>query len=369
MEQRLIHTPEGVRDIYGAELARRKDIAERMLKALKLYGCREIETPVFEYFDIYSKETGTTPSRELYKFFDREGDTLVLRPDLTPPAARCAVKYFLDGTDSVRLCYSGKVFQNTLNLQGKLKETTQIGAEIMGEPSTDADAEILAMAAETLRAAGFEEFTISMGDVDFFKGLCEEAGLSGENILKLREYISIKNYYGAAQMLEHRNVDRRISELMINAGDVVNAADLSDIREATTSKKAVAALDRLIKIYSLMEKKGLGRYISIDLGMLSKFNYYTGLIFRAYTYGAPDAIVKGGRYDGLLASFGKDVPATGCVFLLDDIMSALRDRGQKTTEEEIQRFEYNEDNREEVLSKVAGLRAEGIPAYGVFKGK
>ncbi len=366
MEQKLIHTPEGVRDIYGSELSARKKISEKILETFRLYGCREIKTPTFEYFDIFSNEIGTTPSRELYKFFDKEGDTLVLRPDFTPSAARCAVKYFLESSDSIRLSYHGDAFANTSNLQGKLKETTQIGAEFIGEGDAYADADILSMVIETLKNTGFKDFTLSIGEVDFFKGLCEEAALSDESVLKLREQISIKNYYGAAEMLEHRNVKKEITDLIINSGDVISADDLGSILEKCSNDKSKKAIERLIKIYSLMQERGFADYISIDLGMLSKFNYYTGLIFKAYVYGAGDAIVKGGRYDGLLQKFGKDAPAVGCVFLLDDLMGALE--GIKTEDNEPVVITYTDKDRKEALEKINALRLEGRAAYGIYKG-
>ena len=88
--------------------------------------------------------------------------------------------------------------------------------------------------------------------------------------------------------------------------------------------KSLAAIERLESIYKIIEGYGLAKYVSFDLGMLSKFHYYTGVLFKAYTYGVGDAIVKGGRYDNLLGSFGKESPAVGFVFLVDDILNAYK---------------------------------------------
>lgn len=129
MSQRLLHTPEGVRDLYGTEYARKQQVELRLKESLRLWGYRDIQTPTFEFFDIFSREIGTTPSKELYKFFDKEGNTLVLRPDFTPSIARCAAKYFCEEQAPLRFSYLGNSFTNTSNLQGKLKEVTQMGAE------------------------------------------------------------------------------------------------------------------------------------------------------------------------------------------------------------------------------------------------
>ena len=103
--RQLVHTPEGVRDIYGKEYAKKLAVEDFIHKQLNLYGYQDIQTPTFEFFDVFSKEIGTTPSKELYKFFDKEGNTLVLRPDFTPSMARCAAKYFMDEDIPIRFCY------------------------------------------------------------------------------------------------------------------------------------------------------------------------------------------------------------------------------------------------------------------------
>lgn len=116
-------------------------VSEEILGQIHSYGYEDIQTPAFEFFDVFSNEIGTTPSRELYKFFDKDGDTLALRPDFTPSIARCAAKYFMEDSTPLRLCYSGNTYTNNSNLQGKLKEMTEIGAELISDDSVYADAE------------------------------------------------------------------------------------------------------------------------------------------------------------------------------------------------------------------------------------
>ena len=127
MNKKILHTPEGVRDIYGKEYARKLAVENRLAEVIKSYGYEDIQTPTFEFFDVFSQKIGTTPSNELYKFFDKEGNTLVLRPDFTPSIARCVAKYFMEEQVPIRFSYNGNTFTNTSNLQGKLKEVTQMG--------------------------------------------------------------------------------------------------------------------------------------------------------------------------------------------------------------------------------------------------
>ena len=108
----LLHTPEGVRDVYNGECAKKLAVQERMHKVLHSHGFHDIQTPMFEFFDIFNKERGTVASKNMYKFFDREGNTLVLRPDITPSIARCVAKYYKEEELPIRLCYMGNTFIN-----------------------------------------------------------------------------------------------------------------------------------------------------------------------------------------------------------------------------------------------------------------
>ena len=143
MNNDLLHTPDGMRDTYGQELARKQRVVDRIRDRVRLYGYEDIQTPSLEFYDVFSSEVGTTPVKELYKLLDNEGNLLVLRPDFTPAVARCAAKYFSDEKEPIRFTYAGSVFGNASSLQGKLCETTQMGAELINEPSVYADAEIL----------------------------------------------------------------------------------------------------------------------------------------------------------------------------------------------------------------------------------
>ena len=169
MNDSRLHTPEGVRDIYGKECKNKHFLINTMEETVKRYGYSFIETPSFEFIDIFGSEVGTTPSKELYKFFDREGNTLALRPDMTPSIARAASKFFDPDIKPVRLSYYGNVFVNNNSYQGRLKESTQLGCEFMGDNSIDADSEIIALAVNNLLKVGLADFQISIGHVDIFQ--------------------------------------------------------------------------------------------------------------------------------------------------------------------------------------------------------
>ena len=324
MGKRLVHTPEGVRDIYGKEYSNKQNIQRLFGEKLHSFGYQPIQTPTFEFFDVFSREIGTTPSKELYKFFDKEGNTLVLRPDFTPSIARCAAKYFMDETIPLRFCYAGNNFINTNNLQGKLKETTQMGAELIGDDSPEADAEMIAMLVEALLNAGLKEFQVSIGQIDYFKGLCANANLDEETELALREFISNKNEFGAQELLLNKNISDESIKTLLSVSSLFGSEEiLEKAMEYADNPRSKKAIERLMQVYELLKIYDVDQYISFDLAMVSKYNYYTGVIFNAYTYQAGSAIAKGGRYDNLLEKFGKPAPATGFVVNIDDLVSAL----------------------------------------------
>ena len=324
MKKSLLHTPEGVRDIYGEEYARKLIIEQKLHETISLYGYQDIQTPTFEFFDVYSREIGTTPSSQLYKFFDKEGNTLSLRPDFTPSCARCAAKYFMDETKPIRLTYSGNTFTNTSNLQGKLKEVTQLGAELMMEPSVEADAEMISIIIDAMKSCGLKNFQITIGEVEYFKGICSQAGLNEEVELNLRDFISAKNYFGAQELLTQQKVRKDYAQVLLRLADTVQgASDLTEAKVLVDNERSLRAIERLEQLYSVLCEYGVEKYISFDLGLLSRYNYYTGVIFKGYTYGVGDAVVTGGRYDKLLSHFGKNAPAIGFVFVVDDLLEAL----------------------------------------------
>lgn len=362
VNRNLLHTPEGVRDIYGSEYAGKLKLEELIHQKLKRFGYHDIQTPSFEFFDVFSREIGTTPSRELYKFFDKEGNTLVLRPDFTPSMARCAAKYFMEEEFPIRFCYLGNTFTNISALQGKLCEVTQMGAELIGDGSVAAEAEMIAMLVCCLKSTGLKQFQVSIGQVDYFRGICEAAGLTEDTELALRENVSGKNIFGVEDILKEEHISEAHREALLKITELFGSVEILDkAEELVTNERSVKAVGRLKELYRLLTVYKVEQYVSFDFGMLSKYHYYTGVIFRAYTYGIGDAIVKGGRYDNLLKTFGKDEPAVGFVVVLDDLMSALASQNIVIqTEENNALLVYEKEYFEEALSRAEELREKGV---------
>lgn len=360
MNSKLLHTPVGVRDIYNDECYDKLLIQNRIHKIFKEYGYSDIQTPTFEFFDIFNKERGSVALKNMYKFFDREGNTLVLRPDMTPSIARASAKYFMDEEMPIRLCYVGNAFINNSEYQGKLKEFTQIGSELLGDNTSDADAEVIAMVIESLLKAGLTEFQIEIGQPEFFKGIVEKAGLDADTIEELRELLENKKYFGVEDVLEKANVPQEDREVFLKFQEFVGSVEM--IQAAKTlniNDKSKAALERLEKLYSILVIYGYEKYISFDLSMLNMYQYYTGIVFKGYTYGTGDAIVTGGRYDNLLGQFGKDFAAIGFAVNLDQLMVALERQHIKLGEKDTKKMIlYGVENQREAINYTKTLRSE-----------
>ena len=362
MRQQLLHTPEGVRDIYNGECEKKMVLQDHLRSTLKNYGYHFIETPTFEFFDIFGKEIGTIPSRELYKFFDREGNTLVLRPDMTPSIARCAVKYYMDEDLPIRLCYMGNTFINNNSYQGRLKENTQLGAELIGADSVDADAEIIAMAVECLLTSGLKEFQLGIGHVGFLQGLMDAAGLDEEREEELKDLIANKNFFGVEEFVANLSLAPELKQMFGKIGTFYNSAeDLAEVKQlAAGYDKILHALERLEKLDEVLKLYGVDKYVSYELSVFSKYHYYTGIIFAGYTFGSGEPIVKGGRYDALLTHFGKESPAIGFAVVIDQLLAALsRQKIEVETKNETQLLVYDEAHKKESIEQAGALRKKG----------
>jgi ATP phosphoribosyltransferase regulatory subunit len=314
MRERRI--PEGMQDAPPGACADKRRL-EGVLRALFAErGYAEVETPLLEYGETFAEGTEAGARRHMWKTFDRNGRTLAVRPDNTAPIVRMAAERLRDRPTPLRLCYVQDVLSFPEGEHPRLCQTTQAGVELLGDPTAEADAEVLALAVRALEAAGLRGFQVEIGEMDFFLGFMEELGLSGEEQERLRACVERKDMLAVELLLRDLRagpeVSRRIARLpVLYGGDEV----LAQAAEITAAPRCLAALDRLRRVLAALEAQGLRQYVSIDLGMVHAMHYYTGLIFRGITGQFGEPVLSGGRYDRLPAAFGWDLPAVG--FALD----------------------------------------------------
>ncbi len=321
-----LHTPNGVNDILPAECAMKREIEASLNAVFTTFGYKEVETPSFEYYDCYIGEGGQISQENMFKFFDEQGRILALRPDFTTSIARMAATKAADTPKPLRYCYTGSVFRAEQTQGARQREFTQSGIELIGSYSPEADAEVIAAVIEAVLGVGIEEFSMEIGQVAFFNGLVEQAGLDEKSIETLRERIDSKDSVGIKKITDKLNIDDDIKKLMIDLpylfGDdsIFEKAYVKGLNQ--TSK---LALDNLKRIYELLTLYGLDGYVSLDLGMLQSIDYYTGSIFKCYTHGVAFPICAGGRYDNLMGKFGENAGAVGAAIGVNRLLTAMSD--------------------------------------------
>ena len=362
MKNQLLHTPEGVRDIYNEEYSDRLVLQDRLRKVINSYGYQDIKTPGFEFFDIFNKERGSVASKNMFKFFDREGNTLVLRPDMTPSIARCAAKYFANTEDAIRLCYLGDTYINNSRYQGRLKETTQAGCELIGDASIEADAEMIALLIESILSSGLTEFQVEVGHIGFFKGLVNEAGLDAEGESVLREVILNKNIFRISDVLKNTNVSESVEECLNMLPTLFGDIDVLEKAKLLAGNSiSLDAIEHLLKVYEIIKAYGFEKYVTFDLGMLSELDYYTGVIFKAYTYDVGEPIANGGRYDKLIGQFGKECASIGFCITIDFLHQAvMRQNIDIDSRKQLKLLVYGSENLVKAISIAKDMRSRGI---------
>jgi len=316
--------PQGVRCYFGEEVNRRRK-AEAVLAAVaRNWGFHEIILPFFDFLEDFVYGLGSQLGERVYRFLDKDGSLLALRPDLTTLVAKTVATRMANHPLPIKLFYSGEVFRQEKAGAGQQKEFYQIGLESMGVSATWADIEILLIAVDCLLHLGVEEFKLALGHVGLFNGIVSGLDISPEKRQALREAIDHRD----SGSLEHEVAGLSLSEPKrrfltelphLTGGREVVEAGLSIVR----NPQARRALRELGEIHSVFDGLGMGRWLSLDLGEVRGLDYYTGILFRIYSSAQGLELGGGGRYDGLPGKFGWDIPAVGFSFTLDSMLSLI----------------------------------------------
>jgi len=319
-----LHTPIGVKDILSEEARVKKAVCRNIEKTFESYGYSAVESPMYEYIEVFSDEKmGSISPKEMFRFFDKDGNLLALRSDMTPPIARIAATQYQHNNGPLRFCYFGNAFRDSESYQGKRCEYAQAGIELMGAYGADADAEVIVIAVKSILSSGIKEFKLNIGQVKFFNAILAETGMDKETLEELKDVIAHRNYVGMDKIVENSSMPELTRKLFTELPKLVGGRNIIEYtRKLTSSKDALEALDEMENLYDLIKMYGIDKYVSFDLSMVNKLNYYTGIIFRGYTYGTGYSIVDGGRYDNLVSQFGKNKPAVGFGIKIDEVIKA-----------------------------------------------
>lgn len=356
-----VRIPVGVRDILPDEAKRKRDVENTFANIVRGWGYDEVVTPTYEYYDTLITGQSQKQEEAMLKFLDRKGRIMALRSDMTTPIARLVATKMADIPLPLKLFYLANVFGYEDPQAGRQREFYQAGIELIGSSSADADGEVIAIAVETLKSAGLDNFQINLGQIEVFNGLMEELKLPENKNRNIRAAISNKDFVHLEEMLEEtalpKNGRERVLKLLGLRGgkEIINEA-----RDLTDSPRANMALQNLNEVFEVLETYGVSDKVSIDLGLLRGFDYYTGIVFEGYTPAIGFPICGGGRYDRLIGQFGYPCDATGFALGIERLLIALEK--EKSFEADILDYyiQYNPEKRAEAFAKAKDLRGQGF---------
>lgn len=311
MKNYKLHTPEGVKDYLGKSALLKNRIETDLMELFLSYGYERIETPSFEYLDVFTSAPGDYHNKTLYKWMNRQGEMVALRSDMTKSIARIVAsqnKQLLPA----RYTYLANSFRYPERYQGKNHEFTQAGVELIGTNAIESDVEILRIVIEGLTQIGVNDFKIHMGNAILLESLVEECGVSKEIEQAIYQAIQHKDAVQLkATVKQLSDKPEYVGEILENMGGIGGIELIEGLKKVLKTSKALHALEQLEESYHLLCEYQENPAIIFDLNIFSYASYYTGLMFQVFIPGIGEAVVEGGRYDRLMGEFGKNLPAVG----------------------------------------------------------
>jgi ATP phosphoribosyltransferase regulatory subunit len=321
---KVFEKPTGVKDYLPEAVAKLRTIEASVLHCMERWGYREIMTPTLEFYDTVGAAS-STEDRKLFKLLDRKGTTLVMRSDMTAPIARVVSSLLKDQQFPIRLSYHANVFRAIEAEAGRDAEFFQTGVELVGDASSESDAEVIALAIASLQAAGIDEFKIALGHVGFLTGLFNET-LQGRNEAQqsLKDCLLNRDYVGYRETIKSLGLAADVQEelqgiLRLRGGQEI----CTQARRVTQDPTAQRSIAHLCEVWDVLKAYGISEHVLIDLTMIGDFSYYTGMTFEGYAADLGFPVCSGGRYDNLLTQFGRPAPATGFALKTNRILEVV----------------------------------------------
>ena len=315
--------PPGVADIHWDLYEMKNDMSSRIMNLFKGWGYKQVATPTFEYYDVFLASDAILDKSKLFKFINRKGEIMVLRPDMTVPVARMVSAVHKEENAQLKFSYAGNVYRDSAEQAGLRQEFSQAGIEYYGNAAPEADAEIIALAIQSLLAVGIPDFKIVLGQAGYFKGML--AGIPAEHQEGIRHLVEEKNFPGLEEALTKLHVPRECQKAILAIpyliGDAARVAELA--KRYLVNQEMREALENLQQVCAVLADFGYAQYIDVDLGLISNMEYYTGIMFKGYISGYGKEVLAGGRYDNLSMAYGRQIPASGFSLNIDELADIL----------------------------------------------
>jgi len=352
----MFEKPLGMRDTLPALFERKKQVRSQLADEISSWGYQYMATPTVEYYETVGSASAIL-DQQLFKLLDKEGHTLVLRPDVTTPFARVAASKLLNNSP-LRLAYEANVFRAQQREGGRPAEFEQIGVELIGDATMSSDAEVIALMIGALKRAGLKSFKVAIGHIGFVNSLFLEIVGNEERANVLRRFLYEKNYVGYRNHVKDLNLSsidkQRLLQLLNLRGDEKKIEEAVELVENEAGQKAAGDLK---KLWNMLDAYGVTDEIKIDFNLVSHMSYYTGILFEVFAENVGFHIGNGGRYDQLLEKFASKTPATGFGIQLDRLIEAL---GEEVYEPSVvYGILYSQERLDEALALAAEQRKQG----------
>ena len=319
----------GFRDLLPLEAEVLREAQESLLGEMRRWGYRHVVTPLVESMDVLDLGLGLEQRRRLFKFTDARGDIVALVGERTVPVARLVAGKLRTAPLPMRLCYAGPVVSTDEARFHHRRETYQVGAELIGAPGPVADTEVIALAARCLEATGIRRYQLDVGHAEFFHGILDAVRLPEPVKAAVRGALAARDFVTLESVLEGTPLRSADHELLLRFPALRGGPEILDAAGGLVrNRRSEAALAELARVRELLVAHGIGDVVVLDLGAIRDFDYYTGVTFEGYGPDVGRPVAQGGRYDGLLARFGRPAPATGFVIQLD-LVSEMLARGPR----------------------------------------
>ncbi len=352
----MFEKPVGMRDTLPHIYETKRKLKEAAENEMRSWGYRFIETPALEYHETVG-DASAILDRQLFKLLDQQGNTLVLRPDMTAPIARVAAAKLLKERVPLRLAYSASVYRAQQREGGRAAEFEQIGVEMIGDNTLSADAEVIALLVSVMKQSGLDKFQISLGHIGFTDELFRQILGTKERSEQLRRFLYEKNYVGYREHVKNlplSSIDKqRLLQFLSLSG---GASCLDEAMKLVEGSAGKTALEELKAVFDRLKEYGVDEYVTFDLPLVSHMSYYTGLLFEVYADGVGSPVGNGGRYDDLLEKFGHPAGATGFGLRVDFLLEALE---QLEEEAGVHCILFSNERRVEAIREAQKRRAEG----------
>lgn len=355
-------TPEGTKDFLFAECSAMDDVCGKIEAVFTTRGFKKVITPAVEFYDVFSLPCSGIEQEAMYKTTDNKGRLLVMRPDSTLPIARMVSTRLKNSLLPVRLYYKQAVYRSHPTLTGRTSENMQMGVELLGVQGIRADLEVLTTAVSAVSAVA-SDFRIELGHAGVFDALSDNLSIDEAYKEKIRVSIEGKNYSALNNLLDKLAPCKAVSAIRslpsLFGGEEVFEKAL-DVCKGT---KAVEALEYLHTLYKSLLPLDLGEKLIVDLGLVQRNDYYTGIVFSGYISGIGDAVLSGGRYDELLGEFDLPMGAAGFAIDTDAVTMKILSEGAISYSDNPDVLVFAKDGNEmRAIAMVNELNKDGVKA-------